>query len=83
MAKFIRINIADNVAVAVSDAAKGESCLVDGAALVAVDDIPAGHKIALKDFTAGENVIKYGYPVGHVTWTMYIALRHRLFRMLR
>ena len=67
MAKFIRINIADNVAVAVSDAAKGESCLVDGAGLVAVDDIPAGHKIALKDFTAGENVIKYGYPVGHVT----------------
>lgn len=25
----------------------------------------AGHKIALKDISAGENIIKYGYPIGH------------------
>ena len=27
----------------------------------------AGHKIALTDIKAGENVIKYGYPIGHAT----------------
>ncbi len=27
-------------------------------------DIPAGHKIALKDIKAGEDVVKYGYKIG-------------------
>ena len=29
------------------------------------EDIPAGHKVALKDFNVDENIIKYGYPIGH------------------
>ena len=29
--------------------------------------MPAGHKVTLKNFQAGENIIKYGYPIGHVT----------------
>jgi altronate hydrolase len=35
---------------------------------VAIRDtaIPAGHKMALKDMEAGENVIKYGFPIGHL-----------------
>ena len=35
--------------------------------LAASADIPAGHKVALRDIAAGENVIKYGYPIGHAT----------------
>ena len=66
MAKFLRINPSDNVAVAISDAAAGEECTVDGTVLKALADIPAGHKIALKDMSAGENVIKYGFPIGHL-----------------
>ena len=27
--------------------------------------IPAGHKFALRDIAEGEDVIKYGYPIGH------------------
>lgn len=26
-----------------------------------------GHKIALENIKKGENVIKYGYPIGHAT----------------
>ena len=26
-----------------------------------------GHKVALKDIKAGDNIIKYGYPIGHAT----------------
>jgi altronate hydrolase len=33
------------------------------------EDIPAGHKFALKDFAEGEDVIKYGYPIGHAVTT--------------
>ena len=61
--KYIKINPADNVAVALQDLPKGE--VVEGVTLQM--DIPRGHKITLKDFAAGENVIKYGFPIGHVT----------------
>ncbi len=30
----------------------------------ALDAIPLGHKIALSDHGSGENVIKYGFPIG-------------------
>jgi (2R)-sulfolactate sulfo-lyase subunit alpha len=29
-------------------------------------DIPLGHKIALKDFKTGEDVVKYGVVIGRV-----------------
>ena len=61
--KYIKINPADNVAVALQDLAKGE--VVEGVALTM--DIPRGHKIVLHSLKAGENVIKYGFPIGHVT----------------
>ena len=36
-------------------------------ALQALPGIPAGHKFALRDIAEGEEVIKYGYPIGHAT----------------
>ena len=61
--KYIKINPADNVAVALQDLAAGE--VVEGVKLLT--DVPRGHKIVLRDLVAGENVIKYGFPIGHVT----------------
>jgi len=61
--KFIRINPADNVAVALADIEKGEE--VFGVTLL--EAVPRGHKIALQDLNSGDNVIKYGFPIGHVT----------------
>ncbi len=61
--KYIKINPADNVAVALEDLRKGE--VVEGVTLTM--DIPRGHKIVLKDLKANDNVIKYGFPIGHVT----------------
>ena len=61
--RYLRINPADNVAVALTDLSKGES--VEG--VVLSEDIPRGHKIVLEDLSEGDNVIKYGYPIGHVT----------------
>ncbi len=60
---YIKINPSDNVAVALQDLSKGTR--VEGVTLSM--DIPRGHKIVLRDLRAGENVIKYGYPIGHVT----------------
>ena len=61
--RYIKINPADNVAVALEDLVKGEE--VEGVSLRM--DIPRGHKIVLRDLAEGEDVIKYGFPIGHVT----------------
>ena len=66
MAKLIRINPLDNVAVAVHDITAGEACYLDGENITASGDIPAGHKMALRDIPEGGNVIKYGFPIGHL-----------------
>lgn len=61
--KYIKINPDDNVAVALTDLSAGDT--VEG--IVLQEDVARGHKVTLRDFTAGENVIKYGFPIGHVT----------------
>lgn len=61
--KYIKINPDDNVAVALQDLQAGET--VEGVELLC--DIPRGHKIVLSDLAEGQNVVKYGFPIGHVT----------------
>ena len=53
----------DNVAVALTDLKAGER--VGDVVLKA--DLSRGHKVLLKDLKEGEDVIKYGSPIGHVT----------------
>ena len=55
----IKINEADNVAVALCNLKKGETH--EGVTLA--DDIPKGHKFALADIAEGENIIKFGTPI--------------------
>ena len=60
---WIQINEQDNVAVALVALGKGENAC----GVTLVEDIPAGHKFALSDIPKGENIIKYGSPIGHAT----------------
>ncbi|MDQ0462331.1 altronate hydrolase [Caulobacter ginsengisoli] len=60
---LLRIDPADDVAVALRDIAVGET--VDD--LTALDAIPKGHKIALRDLPTGQAVRKYGHPIGKAT----------------
>ena len=64
--KPIRINPADNVAVAIEALKAGETVNIEGQDITLRSDVPAGHKILLTDLAEGENVIKYGYPIGHL-----------------
>lgn len=63
MSKLFKINNKDNVAVALEELKKGE--IIDNIKLL--DDIPFGHKVLLNDLKSGENIIKYGNPIGHLT----------------
>ena len=68
MKRFIRLNAADNVAVALADGAATGDIFVDGGRAVRlVSPICRGHKFALSDIRCGEPVIKYGFPIGHAT----------------
>ncbi|WP_295727634.1 UxaA family hydrolase [uncultured Muribaculum sp.] len=66
MKEYIKINPADNVAVAIAPLTSGIIVTVEGRDITLVDDIPAGHKFALCPIAEGEDVIKYGFPIGHV-----------------
>ncbi len=63
-ARFRLLNPKDDVAVAVDAAKAGETASVDGRSVVLREDIPAGHKVALRDIAEGEAVVKYGYAIG-------------------
>ena len=65
MTSILKINPADNVVVAIQPQSAGAVITVDGKKITVLEDVPAGHKIAIKDLAEGENVIKYGFPIGH------------------
>ena len=68
MGRFLQINPDDNVIVALDPIKKGDEVRVtDNLVITARDDVPAGHKMAIKDIPEGSNVIKYGYAIGHTT----------------
>ena len=60
----LKINPADNVAVAIEELAQGELVTVDGVEFELQESIPAGHKFALTAMEEGDKVVKYGYPIG-------------------
>lgn len=72
--KFLIHNSKDNVGVAIEDIKmrekikgyylEGEKNIIQ---IEALNDIPLGHKIALKDIQKGEVVIKYGEIIGIAT----------------
>ena len=65
-AKVIQINKNDNVAVALQPLFKGSSCQIaeQQAPLTLLNDIPFTHKVAIRAIVSGENIIKYGSPIG-------------------
>lgn len=79
--KFLIHNQEDNVGVAIEEIKRGErisGVVIDmgNQTLIEVeakDDIPLGHKIALRDLKAGELVIKYGVPIGTATQDISIG----------
>ncbi|MDR3367418.1 MAG: altronate dehydratase family protein [Prevotellaceae bacterium] len=70
MNNFLQIHPADNVAVALAALPAGSRLTVNGASVTLKSDIPQGHKFALTSLQVGDNVIKYGYAIGHATATI-------------
>ena len=67
MNDIVKIRPADMVAVALKPLAAGQTLAAGGDRVTLTEDVPMGHKIALRDIRAGEKVVKYGYPIGEAT----------------
>lgn len=63
----VQIDELDSVAVVLRPIKMGETVHAGSGEVTAREDIPTGHKIALRDMAAGERAIKYGLPIGHLT----------------
>ena len=63
--KTIQISPLDNVVVALHPIAKGEVIQAGELQVTALEDVPQGHKMSIKPIAQGENIVKYGFPIGH------------------
>jgi hypothetical protein len=62
---MIVLDASDNVGIALRDIATGELAAdAAGHELVAKEDIPQGHKIALRAIAADARIMRLGVPVG-------------------
>ena len=61
---WLRVSGRDSVAVALQDLAAGYGLAIDGREILLRNDVPKGHKIALTDIKAGDEVIKLGFSIG-------------------
>lgn len=61
---LLHLHPSDNVAVAVRAVAPQSSVALGRESITAVEEIPAGHKLATREIAAGEIVTKYGNPIG-------------------
>lgn len=64
---ILQINKLDNVAVALTDLTKGKIIQIDEHDIILKENIPTGHKIALKNINKDEQIIKYSFSIGHAT----------------
>ena len=63
----LQLHPADPVALARRELEPGTVLQAPGAGVVVRDTVPPGHKVALADIAAGEQVRKYGQPIGIAT----------------
>ncbi len=75
MKDFIRIHENDNVIVALKEIAKGDEIVLESTeqesgtdskktVVTAIETIPAGHKMAVRDIPSGGQITKYGFRIG-------------------
>lgn len=62
--KILVVSEKDNVGVLLGDLKKGEITNCNGKSIESKEDIKFGFKIAVKDISQGDNIYKYGYPIG-------------------
>jgi len=63
--RLLTLHAQDNIAVALADISAGE--IDDSTGVKVLQSIKQGHKIAIAEISAGQNVIRYGQTIGQAT----------------
>lgn len=64
MNAILKTSYNDNVVTCLRALCKGEEVVADGITVVAKEDIPQFHKMAITDIKKGSPVLKYGQVIG-------------------
>lgn len=64
MSKFVLLNEEDNVFICCQAANAGEALSIGKLKINLSTDIEVGHKVARKNLSIGQKIIRYGVPIG-------------------
>lgn len=67
VADYLQVHTNDNVIVALKDYDVGDHLSFGKETVLLREPVETGHKIAVRPIKRGENVVKYGYPIGQAT----------------
>jgi len=70
---FIKLHDNDNVIIALKDLDVGFAIAIDGKEIILHENIKQGHKIAIVNIESGQDIIKYGFPIGHATASIKVG----------
>lgn len=65
MREFIKLHEEDNVVIALVDLQPGKEIKIANQTIVVKEEVKRGHKVALKPIKEKDDIIKYGFPIGH------------------
>lgn len=65
--RILKINAADNIAVALQNLSKGDTFIIDNQPITLTTNVEAKHKFTLKDLDIGDEIIMYGDLMGKAT----------------
>jgi hypothetical protein len=65
MSRVVRSHAEDDVAVALEPLVAGSTIELEELEVAVREDIPIGHKVALRSIAVGSPVVKYGVPIGN------------------
>lgn len=71
--QWLKVHPKDTVVVVLRDFAAGETLDVEGGGIVLKEDVPSGHKVAVTEGKVGEDIIKYGYPIGKASASIQVG----------
>ena len=76
--RLVLLHPNDNVMICATTIGAGSIYCVDGVDCIASTEIQLGHKVARRALEAGEQVIRYGVPIG--TMTASVAVGEHIHR---
>ena len=65
--RSIILHARDNVAVLAQRGQAGDTAMGPGGAIPLLEDIPTGHKMAIRPISKGDGIVKYGVVIGQAS----------------